>query len=216
MSLLKKMLKHIDRPAAVRVIACALVLVVTLSICGFEAKCDTVRENVLRLHILANSDSDEDQALKLKVRDALLTVSEAVFEDCTSESEAALMAQNSLELFTQTAQQTVLDNGYDYSVRVEIADTWFETRDYEDFSLPAGTYEALRVIIGNGEGHNWWCVMFPSICLPAASGKNDGFSNVLEDDTAEIVEQPKRYKARFKIVEVFEKARKSIADAFGR
>lgn len=212
MSLLKNLFKHIHRSAAIRAIACGLVLVLTLGICGFDAKCDTVRENVLRLHVLANSDSNEDQALKLKVRDALLTVSGGVFENCTSEQEAVTSAKENLALFTKTAEQVIAENGYSYSVKVEVADTWFETRDYESFSLPAGTYEALKVTIGEGKGKNWWCVMFPSICLPAASGESKDFSCVLEDDTAEIVEQPKRYKARFKVVEVFEKARKSIAD----
>ncbi len=215
MTLLKKLVKHIDRSAAIRAVACALVLVLTLSICGFDAKCDAVRENVLRLHILANSDSAEDQALKLKVRDALLTVSEGVFKECSSEDEAVILAENSIDLFTDTAQEVIKNSGYDYPVTVQIAETWFETRNYESFSLPAGSYEALRVIIGEGKGHNWWCVMFPSICLPAATSENKDFSEVLEDDTAEIVEQPKRYKARFKIVEVFEKARKNIADLFG-
>ncbi len=213
MSVLKKLFKKIDRSAAVRAVACALVLVLTLGICGFDAKCDTIRENVLRLHVLANSDSESDQALKLKVRDALLTASSEVFENCESEDEAVLQAQKNIDRFTEIAQKTVKDNGYDYLVTVEIADTWFETRDYENFSLPAGTYEALRVVIGQGGGHNWWCVMFPSICLPAATDKKD-FSSVLEDDTAEIVEQPSRYKARFKIVEVFQKVRKNISDFF--
>ena len=214
MSLLKNLFKHIDRSAAVRALACGLVLVLTLTICGFDAKCDTVRENVLRLHVLANSDSEDDQALKLKVRDALLTVSADVFENCTSEQEAVASAKDNLALFTSTAEQVIAENGYSYSVKVEVANTWFETRDYENFSLPAGVYEALKVTIGEGKGKNWWCVMFPSICLPAASGESKDFSSVLEDDTAEIVEQPKRYKARFKVVEIFEKARKSIADFF--
>ena len=214
MSLLKKFFKHIDRSAAIRAVACGLVLVLTLTICGFDAKCDTIRENVLRLHVLANSDSEDDQVLKLKVRDALLTVSADVFENCTSEQEAVASAKDNLALFTSTAEQVIAENGYSYSVKVEVANTWFETRDYENFSLPAGVYEALKVTIGEGKGKNWWCVMFPSICLPAASGENKDFSCVLEDDTAEIVEQPKRYKARFKVVEIFEKARKSIADFF--
>ncbi len=214
MQLLKKIIKHIDRSAAIRAVAAALVLVLTMSICGFDARCDEIRENVLRLHVLANSDSEADQALKLKVRDALLIKSENVFKNCNNESEAVAQAQKHLEDFRETALQVIADSGYQYSVKVEVAETWFETRDYEDFSLPAGTYEALRVIIGEGNGHNWWCVMFPSICLPAASRETQDFKGVLDDGTADIVEQPKRYKARFKVVEIFEKARKSIADIF--
>ena len=214
MSLLKSLFKHIDRSAAIRAVAVALVLVLTLSICGFDARCDEIRENVLRLHVLANSDSQQDQALKLKVRDAVLVESQKVFENCTSEQEAVIQAKKYIDVFENTAKNVIAENGFDYSVRVEVAETWFETRDYEGFSLPAGNYEALRVIIGKGQGKNWWCVMFPSVCLPAATVKDKDFKGVLKDDTAEIVEQPKRYKARFKVVEIFEKARKSIAEIF--
>ena len=214
MYLLKKLWKHIDRSVAIRAVAVALVLFLTLGICGFDAKCDEIRENILRLHVLANSDSDEDQALKLKVRDALLIESEKVFQNCKTEQEAVVSAEKYIKQFETTASKVIEENGFDYPVRVEIAETWFETRDYEEFSLPAGDYEALRVIIGEGKGHNWWCVMFPSICLPAASGEAKGFKGALKEDAAEIVEQPKRYKARFKVVEIFEKARKNIAEIF--
>lgn len=214
MYVLKKIIKSVDRSAAVRAVACALVLMLTCSICGFDSKCGAIRENVLRLHILANSDSEEDQALKLRVRDALLTVSETVFADCKDEQQAAAAAAENIELFTAVAQAQVYENGYSYPVRVELADTWFETRDYERFTLPAGNYEALRVIIGEGEGHNWWCVMFPAVCLPVASGEAEDFSEVLKDDEADIVQKPERYKARFKIVEVFEKTRSKLARWF--
>ena len=215
MSVLINFFKIIDRSAAVRALSVALVLVLTLGICGFDAKCDSIRENVLRLHILANSDDEEDQQLKFKVRDALLEVSEKVFSVCLNEEEAAAAAAESLDLLQLTAQQTVYELGYSYPVTVEIADTWFETRHYENFALPAGTYEALRVVIGKGEGHNWWCVMFPAVCLPAAKAVNSGFSDVLDDGTVEIVESPKRYKAQFKVVEIFEKTRSKLAKWFG-
>ncbi len=213
MQLLKRISKHIDHSAAIRAVAVALILVLTFTICGFDAKCDTIRENVLRLHVLANSDSDEDQALKLKVRDALLVESEGMFKDCNSEAEAAESAKQNIEKLQQIAQQTVYSNGYTYPVTVTVGETWFETRHYEEFTLPAGEYEALRVVIGEGEGKNWWCVMFPAVCISSA-GKNKGFSKVLNDDTAEIVEKPKQYKARFKVVELFQKARRGLLKLF--
>lgn len=213
MSLLKKISKHIDKSAAIRAVAVALILVLTFCICGFDARCDTIRENVLRLHVLANSDSAEDQALKLKVRDALLKESEDMFKSCNSESEAAESARENLARLQQVAQQTVYDNGYTYPVTVEVAKVWFETRHYEEFTLPAGEYEALRVVIGDGAGKNWWCVMFPAVCISSA-GKDQGFSKVLNDDTAEIVEKPKQYKARFKVVELFQKARRGLSKFF--
>lgn len=213
MNLLKNLSKHIDRSAAIRAVAVALILVLTCCICGFDAKCDTIRENVLRLHVLANSDSTEDQALKLKVRDALLVASEDVFKNCNSEAEAAERAKQNISKLQQIAQQAVFDNGYSYPVTIEVAKTWFETRHYEEFTLPAGEYEALRVVIGEGEGKNWWCVMFPAVCISSA-GKDNDFSKVLSDDAAEIVEKPKQYKARFKIVELFQKARRGLSKLF--
>ncbi len=212
--LIKKFIRKFDRKVAFRSLCCALVTVMAMSVAGFDAKCNEIRENVLRLHILANSDSETDQALKLKVRDRLLTVSETVFADCKNEAEAAAKANESLALFQNEANAVVSENGFSYDVRVELAETEFETRNYESFSLPAGTYKALRVIIGEGEGQNWWCVMFPAVCIPAA-GDGNGFSGVLSEETAEIVEQPNRYRARFKLVEVFQKAKSKLSGIFG-
>lgn len=210
MSLLKRICQHIDPKSAVRALACALVLLITLNICGFSAKCDVIRENVLRLHVLANSDSAEDQALKLKVRDGILQVSQEVFENCHSVGEAETAAREHLPLFKSVAEKIVSDNGYGYAVKVELKDTWFETRDYEDFSLPAGNYEALRVLIGEADGKNWWCVMFPSVCIPAAARGKKDFSEALSDSQSDIVTRPQRYKARFKIVEIFQNITKSM------
>ncbi len=215
MFVLKNLLKKVDRSLALRALACGLVFTLALSLAGFDAKCEAVRENVLRLHVLANSDTDEDQALKLKVRDALLSVSDEIFTGCETEEDAVKSAKENRHLLLSVAQQTVLENGYSYPVSVEIADTWFETRAYETFSLPAGEYEALRVIIGEGNGKNWWCVMFPAVCIPAAGEYEAGFESTLSKDTAEIVEKPERYKARFKVVEFFEKTRQRILKIFG-
>ncbi len=210
MSLLKKICRHIDPKLALRSVACALVLLITLNVCGFSAKCDVIRENVLRLHVLANSDSAEDQALKLKVRDGILQVSGEVFKSCQSVEEAEAAAREHLLLFKSVAEKIISDNGYDYAVKVELSDTWFETRDYDGFSLPAGNYEALRVLIGEATGKNWWCVMFPSVCIPAATKENKDFSKALNDSQSDIVTRPQRYKARFKIVEIFQNIGKSV------
>ena len=210
MKLLKMICQHIDPKLALRSVACALVLLITLNVCGFSAKCDTIRENVLRLHVLANSDSSEDQALKLKVRDGVLKVSEDVFKNCQSVEEAEAAAKENLPLFKSVAEKIVSDNGYGYAVNVELGDTWFETRDYDGFSLPAGNYEALRVQIGEAKGKNWWCVMFPSVCIPAATKDKKDFSKALSDSQSDIVTRPQRYKARFKIVEIFQNIVKSV------
>lgn len=210
MQLLIKLFQHINRKVAVRAVACALIFCISLSICGFSAKCDVIRENVLRLHIIANSDSAEDQSLKFEVRDRLLEVSQIVFGGCDTQADAVKAARENIGVFETEARKVIRESGYNYTVAVEVDDVWFETRDYENFSLPAGTYEALRVIIGEGAGHNWWCVMFPSVCLPAAAKERKSFSKVLSDGECEIVTKPTKYKAQFKIVEVFEKLRKSV------
>ena len=212
--LIKKIAEKFDRRVAFRAVCCALVTVLAMSIAGFDAKCDEIRSNVLRLHILANSDETYDQELKLKVRDRLLTVSTEVFGGCETEEQAVALAKENINRFTDEAKNVIIENGFDYDVTVEVADTVFETRDYEGFSLPAGTYEALRVLIGEGKGKNWWCVMFPAVCLPAA-GDGKSFSGVLSDETAQIVEQPTKYKARFKMVELFEKTKSKLSRIFG-
>ncbi len=212
--LIKKIAEKFDRRVAFRAVCCALVTVLAMSIAGFDAKCDEIRSNVLRLHILANSDETYDQELKLKVRDMLLTVSTEVFGGCETEEQAVALAKENINRFTDEAKNVIIENGFDYDVTVEVADTVFETRDYEGFSLPAGTYEALRVLIGEGKGKNWWCVMFPAVCLPAA-GDGKSFSGVLSDETAQIVEQPTKYKARFKMVELFEKTKSKLSRIFG-
>ena len=218
MIILKKItniLKSIDKTTAVKALACGTVMTMTLSICGFSAKYDNIRENVLRLHVLANSDSEEDQALKLKVRDAVLEISEGIFSGCTNEKEAAVAAGENIDLIAEVAQNAVLANGYSYPVTVEVADTWFNNRVYDDFTLPAGTYEALRIVIGSGEGHNWWCVMFPAVCIPAAVQANN-ISDVLDETETDMVEQPQNYVARFKVVELFEKAKVKLSGFFGK
>ena len=120
-------------------------------------------DKVVRLHILANSDSEEDQALKLQVRDVVLTRAEELLRASDVRGEAEVMLREHLRELTQVAQTAIAENGYGYSVRTELANTVFPTREYEGFSLPAGNYLALRVIIGEGGGKNWWCVVVPPL-----------------------------------------------------
>lgn len=197
----------IERRAALSAVSAALVLILLFGLCRFDAQCEEVRENVLRMHIIANSDSDEDQALKLKVRDALLSLETEVFSDCETEAEAAAAAERYIEDFERVAEQTLKMNGCDCPVTVSVGDAWFETREYESFTLPAGTYEALKVVIGEGKGKNWWCVMFPAVCLPAVTDRNERLEDTLGKENAEVVTAKERYKVRFKVVEVFEKAK---------
>ncbi|MBP3376608.1 MAG: stage II sporulation protein R [Clostridia bacterium] len=167
-----------------------------------------IYDTVVRLHVLANSDTVEDQALKLKVRDEVIkTVSPAV-EGCKSQSEAALAIERIMPEIKEAAVRTIEDNGYNYSVEVLLGEEYYPTKTYESCAFPEGKYLSLRVLIGEGEGENWWCCLFPPLCLSAATdqGKSneDAFISVgLNADQYKIVtetENPK-YKVRFKILE---------------
>ncbi|MDR1892755.1 MAG: stage II sporulation protein R [Oscillospiraceae bacterium] len=186
-----------------------LIFTVLMSFFSFYSSVAQIRQKVLRLHVLANSDSEEDQALKLKVRDRILVCGEGLFEQAVNVAAAEETARKNLPLFQAAAEDEIARNGYAYSVRIEVAPVWFETRSYDDFTLPAGEYEAIRVLIGEANGKNWWCVMFPAVCVPAASEKGS-LSQTLSGDELEVVENQPKYRFRFKAVEVIEDIKKKL------
>ena len=183
----------------------ALAVAVTSVIIPFNRKCENIRNSVFRLHIIANSESESDQSLKLKVRDGMLELAEDLFADAKGYIEAKEIAEKNIGLLRQNAKETLAKNGCDSDVMVSVGKAWFGTREYEDFTLPAGEYDALRIVIGEGEGKNWWCVMFPAVCLPAAKGD---IEDALDSPETEIVKGGKKYKAAFKIVEIFESVKR--------
>ena len=124
-----------------------------------------LKESVFRLHVIANSDSETDQALKYKVRDNLIQYMNNLCIDVTDKQEAIDLASSHLDDFRKIAEDTIFENGFDYPVAVEIGNFSFPTKNYGDVSLPAGLYDALRVKIGAAQGQNWWCVMFPPLCF---------------------------------------------------
>lgn len=148
-----------------------------------------VKTDTLRLHIIANSDSDFDQELKLKVRDRVLEYADGLFAEVYGKTEAEALAKYSASDIKAAAEEVIAESGADYSVSVEITNMWFETRSYDGFTLPAGDYDAVRIIIGAGEGHNWWCVMYPPLCLPGAENalqKYGANAKFVEGDGFEI------------------------------
>ncbi len=181
----------------------SLVFSVLLSICALNTECSEIRGSVLRLHVLANSDSSDDQALKLKVRDRLLSISGEIFSGAKSREEAAAAAQASLGRLQREAEDVIAASGCDYPVSVSLENCYFNTRTYDNITLPAGQYQALRVVIGKGEGHNWWCVMFPPLCVSPASDDETELSDVLSSEQLELVEGD-GYEIKFKCVEVYE------------
>ncbi len=149
--------------------------IITALFAGFAKECDELRDNTFRLHILANSDSADDQRVKYALRDFMLTDLGAIFGACDSKDETRALATRNLAYIEQRANDFLRENGSRSSVRCSVETTDFPTRVYGDVTLPAGRYDALRVVIGEGEGHNWWCVLYPSVCLRAVSTEHSPF-----------------------------------------
>lgn len=132
-----------------------------------------IYDSVIRLHVLANSDSDEDQALKLEIRDAILEEFGETLASYDSVDDASEKLSSLIEEIEAFAKEEIVARGYEYDASVTLSREDYPTRVYEnDISLPAGNYRSLRVIIGEGEGANWWCVLFPPLCLSASFGEN--------------------------------------------
>ena len=185
-------------------IVIGLILTIFLtSFCSFAGACSNIRQDVIRLHVLANSDSEEDQALKIQVRDRVLEETEQLFLSAQDKAEAAELVKKNLPTIQSAAHQVVLENGYDYDVEVTFQNEYFTTREYDNFTLPAGRYDAVRVKIGAAQGHNWWCVMFPPLCIPAAESEQK-VETVIGVDGKEIISNRPKYEFKFKILEVLE------------
>lgn len=167
---------------------------------SFENDCQNIRDGVLRLHIIADSDSYEAQGLKLKVRDSILKEASALFNSKDSIVKVKQTADDNLQLLRNIAENTVRENGYTYPVRAELTRCFFPTREYDGAVFPAGEYEALRIVLGEGKGQNWWCVMFPPLCLSAAD-KKDELSDIIGNKEAEIITEPGKYRIRLWAVE---------------
>lgn len=170
-----------------------------------------IYDTVVRLHVVANSDSEEDQALKLKVRDSILEVVSPAVESCKTQSEAIAAIGGIMENIQAAASETIKAEGYDYPVSVSVTDEYYPTKNYESCAFPEGEYVSLQVKIGESAGENWWCCLFPPLCLSAASdskSNEDAFISVgLTDEQYKIITETNspKYKARFKILEVFSK-----------
>ena len=169
-------------------------------------------DNVIRLHVLANSDSEEDQALKLTVRDAVLKKTKTMLENVDSREQAEMILRQNLPVIEQTARDALRAAGAENTVTVELGQESYPTREYERLAFPAGEYLSLRVMIGEAEGQNWWCVLFPPLCLTAASAKSDAeteavcLSAGLSGEQYRMIADTEetKYKLRFKILEVAE------------
>lgn len=179
-------------------------------ICAFAESRRGITEDVFRLHVIANSDSDEDQALKLRVRNAVLEASADIFGGAVSADDAKHLSEENIQLFEAAAAAEIAASGYDYPVRCEVGTVHFDRRVYGSAELPEGDYSALRVIIGEGEGKNWWCVMFPALCLPAVTNTDEVLSlaaenGVISAEELELMQDPDNYEVKFYFAEVIKK-----------
>lgn len=141
--------------------------------------------SVIRLHVLANSDSAEDQQLKLSVRDEVLNTVSDILRNAESKSEAEEVLKQNIELIKQSAEKVIVSSGYSYSVSVTLTEEQYPTRTYENVTLPAGEYTSLRILIGEAEGQNWWCVLFPKLCITAET--EVGGAAVIDETEEELV-----------------------------
>ena len=183
-----------------------LMAAIFLAVIPTEAE-SAVYDDTIRLHILANSDSKEDQELKLKVRDAVLRE----FSDELNTQESKKMAEDKISFLLKDieafSENIIASEGYSYSVRASLGDEWYDTREYDGFTLPSGIYTSLRIVIGEGEGKNWWCVMFPPLCLEMATDQAEKDEKIKKYSDEEIsLINGKGYRIKFKLLEMFSEA----------
>lgn len=170
-------------------------------------------DRVVRLHVLANSDSDEDQALKFQVRDQVLERATGILQTAGNRAEAEEALRAKLPELERVAEKEIRARGYTYSVTAELTEATFPTREYEDFTLPAGDYLALRVVIGAGEGQNWWCVVFPPLCTETTTdlAQTAMAAGLSEDDVKLIQEDGEKYVLKFKSIEIWERLKETLS-----
>lgn len=182
----------------------AAILLSCLPVYGEEK----IYDDVIRLHVLAASDSAEDQALKLEVRDTILAMLQPMFADISDKTQAERILEENRETICKAAEKCIAENGYAYDVEAVLCDEWYATREYDDFTLPAGEYRSLQVKIGGGKGKNWWCVLFPAVCgrFATAEIEEEYIEAGFTPEQYRIItkNKEKKYIVRFKILEILE------------
>ena len=195
------------------IILISLLFIIYTIICAFSyvnAVSAQISSNVFRLHVIANSNSDEDQNLKYIVRDSVLNYTKELTNNVNSKEESIQIIQNNKDKFKEIALNTIKEQGYDYDVNIEIGNFEFPTKTYGDISLPCGSYDALKIEIGDAKGKNWWCVMFPPLCfvditagIVPEDSKNVLESNLDDEEYNLISTNSAEMEVKFKIVELF-------------
>ena len=187
-----------NRDLWLRAAACGFILTVLLSFTGFFAQCDALESGVIRLHVLAHSDSETDQAVKLRVRDAVLEEAGKWYGDAADFDTALAAICTHLESLEAAANRVLTEEDMAYGAKAEVCEMYFPTRTYEQYKLPAGKYRTLRITLGEAEGKNWWCVVFPTLCVPGASDLHS-----LPEGAGTVISQPEKFEVKFKAAELF-------------
>ena len=187
-------------------------LVLLMTVCGSVLPVNGevgLYNKLIRLHVLANSDSEEDQTLKLKVRDAVLDRTKDLILKCKTVSDARKAIEDNADMIRSVCEDTVADAGYDYPVQIRLGVDKYPEKTYNDITLTSGDYYSVRVMIGEAEGHNWWCVLFPPLCVGASKTGRDTMTEAgLTKDEVDILTENggEKYVLKFKIIEFFRRA----------
>lgn len=204
---MSRLQKNICMAAAILIAGIVTGMTVQRSAYSVNAKMQETQQKlageVLRFHVLANSDSEEDQALKMKVKGAVIRYMKEELPHSESVEETKKWAKSHEDKLQKAARETILSEGYDYPVTAEVTADYFPDKTYGDVTFPAGIYEALRIEIGKAEGHNWWCVLYPNLCFIDAAkavvpekGKQE-LKAVLEEDEYEMVTTTSKFKIKW-------------------
>ncbi len=189
------------------VIGLAVYLMISgLDIEGFSKDYNDLQNDVVRIHILANSDRENDQTLKLSVRDRILEHTNGWLSGCEDKNSAVEVISSRIDEINGIAQQMVYECGYDYQTKTEVVEMEFDDRVYGDITMPRGSYTALRVTIGEAQGHNWWCVMYPPLCIPASGGSLDidDYDMYFTEGEIDIMKNCNDYEIKFRISEIYD------------
>ena len=192
------------------IIFTSLVLLMTVCSAAFPVNGEVeLYDKLIRLHVLANSDSEEDQRLKLKVRDAVLEYTEDAVSSCKSVDEAKNVMENSKDDIQAVCEKAISDAGFDYPVSIRFGYEKYPEKTYNSVTLPSGDYYSVRVMIGEAEGHNWWCVLFPPLCVGAAKDERAVMTAAgLTKNEVDILteNEGEKYVLKFRIIEFFRSA----------
>lgn len=212
MRFITKILSNSKFKRCLLLILLLLIYIFVSAISYTQAVCNDISNSVFRLHVIANSDSDEDQKLKLIVRDKVLNYMSSISNNINSKTDWINLLTENLSTLEEIAQETIYENGYNYNVNLEIGNFSFPTKKYGDITLPPGYYDALRIKIGDASGKNWWCVMFPPLCFVDVStgivpeNSKEIIKENLSDEEYELISDNSNTNAqfKFKIVEVLQ------------